>query len=312
VKEKMPASQAPCCIVIATDERSERLTDTLHRGPLNSQQAAIVKRGFLRQALLRARRIASPASVLVSAREEDRSVWAGPLWFTQSANRFISDRGVPTSLSTAAAVLSVAATSPSRLVTILPSDFWVARESVLAEAIESALMALQRVPGTVATLGMSDTHPGADEDYLIVGPGGSQMGAAIQAKANRPAPSVAKRLSDEGALVASGILVGHAQAFAERIQKYWPQLARELTNTVGSDRSQDAEHRLSACVYHHISRSVLCAMRLFPPTFAMRAFRVQGSGWCSRKRIHDVRPAPAVGLRASFHGPNSVRADYPS
>ena len=138
------------------------------------------------------------------------------------------------------------------------------------------------------------------------------MGAAIQAKANRPAPSVAKRLSDEGALVASGILVGHAQAFAERIHKYWPQLARELINTVSADRSQEVEHRLSAGVYQHISRSFLCATRLFPPTFAMRAFRVQGSGWCSRKRMHDVRPAPAFALRATSHRPNSVRTDYPS
>src|SRR5271168_1415349 len=297
VKETISASQMRSCIVVATDERSERLTDCLHRGPLSSQQAAIVKRGFLRQASLRARRIASPANVLVSAREEDQSVWAGPLWFTHPANRFISDRGVPTSLSTAVAVLSVAARSPSCLVTILPSDFWVARESVLADAIDNSITALQGVPGTVATLGMSDTHPGTDEDYLIVGAANSRMGAAIQAKANRPGPSVAKRLLNEGALVASGILVGHAQAFAARIHKYWPQLARELTDMAGSRRSPEAVHRLSADVYQHIARSVLCSMRLFPPTFAMRAFRVQGSGWCSRTRLHDVRSEPVFGLR---------------
>ncbi len=307
----MPASQARCCIVVATDERSERLTDTLHRWPLNSQQAAIVKSGFLRQASLRARKIASPANVLVSAREEDRSIWTGPLWFTQSANRFISGRGVPTSLSTAAALLSIAAKSPSCLVTILPSDFWVARESVLADAIDNALTALQRVPGTIATLGMSDPHPGTDEDYLIVGAGNSQMGAAIQAKANRPAPSVAKRLLNEGALVASGILVGYAQAFAERIHKYWPQPARELTHAMQSGRSPEEENRLSADVYRHIARSVLCSMRLFPPTFAMRAFRVQGSGWCSRTRLHDVRPVSAFGSRARSHGLISAITDYP-
>jgi len=311
VRETMWGSQARCCIVVATDERSERLTESVNRWPLNSEQAAVVKSGFLRQASLRARRIASPANVLVSAREEDRSVWGGPLWFTQSANRFISDRGVPTSLSTAVAVLSVAARSPSCLVTILPSDFWVARESVLADAIDNAITALQGVPGTVATLGMNDTHPGTDEDYLIVGAGSSGMGAAIQAKANRPGPSVAKRLLKEGALVASGILVGHAQAFAARIHKYWPQLARELSHTAQSGRSLEAENRLSANVYQHIARSVLCSMRLFPPTFAMRAFRVQGSGWCSRTRLHDVRSEPVFGLRARSHGINSVRTDYP-
>ena len=293
----MSMSQARCCIVVTTDERSERLSEGLFQRPLNSEQAAIVKKGFLRQASLRARKVVSPGNVLVSAREEDRNIWVGPLWFTQPASRFISDRGVPTSLSTVAAVLSIAGRSPGCPILILPSDFWVARECVLTDAIENAFMALQRVPDTVATLGMSDTHPGTDEDYLIVGPGSSQMGAAIQAKANQPSPSVAKRLVQEGALVASGILLGHAQAFAARVHKYWPQLAQELTHTLGSDRSSEEEHRLSAGVFQHISRSI-CSMRLFPPTFAMRAFRVQGSGWCSRTRLTDVQTASAFASRA--------------
>jgi len=308
MKVKVSASQARCCIVVANDERSERLAD----GTLNSQQAAIVKRGFLRQASLRARRIASPANVLVSAREEDRGVWASPFWFTQAANRFISDRGVPTSISTAAAVLSVAARSPSCLVTILPSDFWVAREAVLADAIDKALTSLQQIPGTVATLGMSDTHPGTDEDYLIVGPACSQTGAAIQAKANRPDPATARQLSREGALVASGILLGHAQAFAARIHKYWSHLARELADAVHSDHSPEVEHRLPADAYRHISRSVMSSMRLSPPAFPMRAFRVHGSGWCSRKRMSDAHSASAPDLHESSYGLNFLRSEYPS
>ncbi len=300
-----------CCIVVAADERSERLIGGLNQRPLNSEQAAIVKKGFLRQASLRARRLASPANILVSAREEDRNTWAGPLWFTKPAGRFISDRGVPTSLSTAAAVLSVAARSPSCLVTILPSDFWVARESALAESIDNALSALQGVPDTIATLGMNDTHPGTDEDYLIVGPGNSQIGAAIQARANRPGPAEVRRLLENGALVASGILLGHAQAFAARIHRYWPQLARELTDMVSTDRSPALEYQLSAEKCLRISSSVVRSMRLFPPTFAMRAFRVEGSGWCSRRRVHDVQAAPVFGSRPSPRRSNSVRTDYP-
>ena len=135
------------------------------------------------------------------------------------------------------------------------------------------------------------------------------MGAAIQAKANQPSPFVAKRLVQEGALVASGILLGHAQAFAARVHKYWPQLAQELTHTLESDRSSEEEHRLSAGVFQHVSRSI-CSMRLFPPTFAMRAFRVQGSGWCSRTRLNDLQTASAFASRAGFRGANTARTDY--
>jgi mannose-1-phosphate guanylyltransferase len=309
---KVSAPQARCCIVVAYDERSERMTHGSQQWPLDSQEAAIVKKGFLRQASLRARRIASPANVLVSAREDDRSVWTSPFWFTQPANRFISGRGVPTSMSTAAAVLSVAARAPFCLVTILPSDFWVARESVLADAIDKALTSLQQTPGTVATLGMSDTHPGTDEDYLIVGPASSQTGAAIQAKANRPGPAAARQLSREGALVASGILLGHAQAFAARIQKYWSHLARELANTVRSDHCPEMEHRLPADAYQHLSRSVMSSIRLSPPAFPMRAFRVQGSGWCSRKHSNQMQPEPVPDLRESSDWLNCRRSEHPS
>jgi mannose-1-phosphate guanylyltransferase len=311
MKQAVSNSPARCCIVIGNEERSERLTENFRAYALSGQQAAAVKKGFLRQASLRARRIVSPANVLLSAREADRDVWAGPLWFIHAANRFISDPGVPASFSTAAAVLSVAVRSPSCLITVLPSDFWVARESTLTESMEKVLTALRWMPDTVATLGMSDTHPGLDEDYLVVGPENPQTGAAIQAKAHRPAPTIAKQLLKEGALVASGILLGQAQAFASRVHRYWPHAARELTEALDSDRCEGREHRLSAKTYCDISRSVMSSIRLSPPTFPMRAFRVFGSGWCSRKRSNERPAQPEARWRARPMG-STVTTDYPT
>jgi mannose-1-phosphate guanylyltransferase len=311
VKHQAFTADTRFCIVIANEERPERLTGNL-RNTLNSQQANAVKKKLLRQASLRARCTASPSRVLLSAQEKDRPVWEGPLWFTRPSNRFLSDPGVPTSFSTAAAVLSVAARLPSCLVTILPSDFWVANEVILAQAIERVLKSLKRTPGMVATLGMSDTHPGTDEDYLIVGPESSAMGAAIQARASRPIPAIAKQLSKEGALVASGILLGQAQAFAERIHKYWPNLVQELTGALDLDRFDEVEHRLSADAFNHISRSLMSSIRLSPPTFPMRAFRVQGSGWCSRKPSDRVPPEAAIGRRANAHRRNRDSTDHPT
>jgi len=238
--------------------------------------------GFLRLAARRARKLASPANVLVCAQEADRRTWEGPFWFTRPANRFISDPDTPSSLSTAGAVLSIATKDPSCLIAILPSDFWVARESVLTEAIEKAFRQMRIMPEIVATLGMIDTHREGHEDYLVVGPNNAQKGAVIQARVNRPESQLAKQLKAEGAMVASGILLGYAQAFAARINKYWPLLAEELVRNLESDSLADAEHRFSTDAYRRIPRSVLNSMRLSPPTFPMRAFRVQGSGWCSR------------------------------
>jgi hypothetical protein len=64
-----------CCIVVANDERSERLSGSLHQYALSTRPAAAVTMGFLRLAARRARKLASPANVLVCAQEADRRTW---------------------------------------------------------------------------------------------------------------------------------------------------------------------------------------------------------------------------------------------
>jgi mannose-1-phosphate guanylyltransferase len=270
-----------CCIVVANDKRPERLSTSLFQRASGS--AAAVTMGFLRLAARRAKKLSSAGNVIVSAQEGDRRTWEGPFWFTRATNRFLSEPGTPTSLSTVAAVLSIATKEPSCPIAILPSDFWVARESVLTEAIEKAFAQLQVMPESVATLGMIDSHPGGEEDYLVVGPRHAQQGAAIQARINRPERRLAKQLISEGAMVASGILLGYAQAFAARINKYWPHLAQELIHTLEKDPTAEAERKFSAFAYRQIPRLAMRSVRLSPPTFPARAFPVQGSGWCSRQ-----------------------------
>lgn len=282
MRAQTSAAMRRCCIVIANDKHSERVsTSFLQRA---SGSAAAVTMGFLRLAARRAKRLSSPANVIVSAQEGDRRTWEGPFWFTRATNRFISESGTPTSLSTAAAVLSIATKDPACPIAILPSDFWVARESVLTEAIEKAFAQLQVIPESVATLGMIDSHPhsGDEEDYLVVGPRHAQKGAVIQARINRPERGLAKQLISEGAMVASGILLGYAQAFAARIKKYWPHLAQELIQTLEKDPAVEVERRFSAFAYKQIS-SLTYSVPLSPPTFPARAFPVHGSGWCSRQ-----------------------------
>lgn len=160
------------------------------------------------------------------------------------------------------------------------------------------------LPETIATLGIVDTHAEIDEDYLIVGPNNPQKGAVIQARVNRPEPRMAKQLISEGAMVASGILLGYAHAFAARITKYWPHPGQELTDTVEYNCFPEGECRLIADTYRHIPRSVVNSMRLSPPAFPMRAFRVQGSGWCSRKPLGGLRPESEAGQRANTRAPN--------
>ena len=309
MKTEYASQRTRYCLVAANEDRLERATAGLPSNAPNAQQMRVVKMGFLRQSSIRARKLACPANVVVSAQAADRSVWEGPFWFTKPSNRFVADHGAPTALATAAALLCIASNEPSSLVVVMPSDFWVARGSVLTVAIDKVCGLLRINPETVATLGIVDNHMEIDEDYLVVGPNNPQKGAVIQARINRPDPGIARQLINEGAMIASGILLGYAQAFAARIYKYWPHLAQELRDSLQLHSHSEAEHTLVADTYRKIPRSVISSMRLSPPTFPMRAFRVQGSGWCSRKPFGHERSQSGNCRRANPYELNRVSTD---
>jgi len=297
------------CVVIASEERSDRVSTILRPFAPNARQAGVVKTPLLRQSSIRARHLASPANVVVSAQAADRSVWERPFWFTRPSNRFVADTGAPTALATAAALLSIASHAPSCLIAVMPSNFWVARESVLTEAIDKVCGVLRIMPDTIATLGIVDTHMEIDEDYLVVGPNNPQKGAVIQARVNRPDPRITRQLTNEGAMIASGILLGYAQAFAARFCKYWPHLAQVLSDSLQLRSNPEVENRLVTDTYRDIPRSVIHSIRLSPPTFPMRAFRVQGSGWCRWKPVGQGQPQPDNRRRANPDDLDRVSAD---
>src|SRR5277367_5943771 len=90
---------------------------------------------LLQRALHRAKQIAPTAQIVVTVREENRERWEPALWFIRPERRFVSDSRVTASLTTAAAVLSIAAESASHVITILPARCYVANEWILSDAL---------------------------------------------------------------------------------------------------------------------------------------------------------------------------------
>jgi mannose-1-phosphate guanylyltransferase len=89
---------------------------------------------MLQKALHRARRIAHANRILVTGAELHRAHWQPALWFVRTEHRCVSEFPGWSSLTTAAAALSIAARDPSAAVTILPARSYVADEWMLASA----------------------------------------------------------------------------------------------------------------------------------------------------------------------------------
>jgi hypothetical protein len=79
--------------------------------------------------LHRAKQIAPAAQIVVTVREENREHWEPALWFIRPEHRFVGDSRMTAPLTTAAALLSIAADSLANVVTILPARCYVANET---------------------------------------------------------------------------------------------------------------------------------------------------------------------------------------
>ena len=245
---------------------------------------------MLQRALYRAQTLAPRGQIVVTVREENRARWERALWFIRPERCFISDSRIASSLTTAAALLSIAANSISHEVTILPARCYVTDEWVLSEALSRLRAMLPRVPEGVGTLGMIDADSGIDENYLVPCAGNWGVGTLVQAIARQPTDWVARHLREQGAMVSSGILMGYAGRLAAHIWRHRPSLTKTLANLVCT--ATGSEHRLSADRCRDVPRGDWQQpLRWWPPTLPQRAFPVYRSGW---RGLHTARAVAQI------------------
>jgi mannose-1-phosphate guanylyltransferase len=238
---------------------------------------------LLQKALRRAAKIVPTAQIAVTALEEYREYWEPSLWFTPPANRFICDNRAASTLTAAAALLSIANKCPSSIVTVLPARCHVEHEWVLEAAMEQAIALLPQVAEGVITLGMVDLNEGIDEDYLITGRAKSGPGFTVQGYARRPISWVANHLRQQGASIASGITIGYAGAFAAHISKHWPGVTSQLSKLIAAASEAGVECEVPLELRRGMPGPKLRFLRWQPPSFSQRALRVFRCGWSSLK-----------------------------
>jgi hypothetical protein len=232
---------------------------------------------------------------MVTAFEEYRHLWEPSLWFVRPERRFVCDNRAASLLSSAAAILAVAAHSPSNVITILPARCSVVHEWILRRALQHALAALPHVAEGAITLGMIDREESVDEDYLVAASPRIGPGCRVEGFARRPVPWVARHLKRGGALVSSGIMVGYAGVFAAHISKNWPGVAKKLSQIISSAAIAGEECEIAASLNRGVPAAVLHSLRWYPPAFPQRVFSVCNSGWSGLKsgraiaRVSDFR-----------------------
>lgn len=278
------------CIVLADD----RAPEWTAYGALEQRRAPVQygclggSATLLHLALHRAASIAPTRQIIVTALEEFRDLWEPTLWCVRPEMRFVSDKCTNPLLTSAAAILSIARVSDSRIVTILPARCYVGHEWILRRALRQVASELPHIPEGAATLGMVDFDEGLDEDYLVVGRGRRGRSLAVDGIARRPTAWVARHLRRQGALVSSGIMIGYAGVFAAHISKDWPGINERLTTLVTKASEAKSECAIPKELQQRMPAPVLKSLRWQGPTFPQQVFPVYECGWSGLKSQYAV------------------------
>jgi hypothetical protein len=264
---------------------------------------------MLQKALHRAKRITNANRILVTAAEVHRSHWQPALWFIPTEHRFLSDSPGWSALTTAAAVLSIAARTPSASVTILPARCYVGDEWTLTVALHTALSDMAFAADGVVTLGMASGASEVDEDYLMLdAPLDDGPIVPVSVTARRPVEWVARHLAGRGALVASGIYVGHADVLAAVLYKYWPKVTHQLLRHLARSFASGVENRLPPGLVEQALRAAPHSFWKHPPWLPLRALRVAHCGWSS---LSSGRAIEQISAPEEKGGLREVLADAP-
>lgn len=286
----MIQSRAHWSIVIADDHGPEWAPSPAGGGsPAPVQYCRLGDaRTLLQKALHRGARLAPPGQTLVTACEQYRDLWEPSLWYVKPTQRIVCDHRWGTWLTTAAALLRVAAESPSAVVAILPARCFVAHEEVLSAALKRAFAELPLVSEGVVTLGMIDVDTGMDEDYLVPTTRARAPLMPLLGVARRPATWVARHLRDHGAMVASEIMIGYVEAFASHISRHWPWVAERLVHLLTAAAAAGTETAIPRTLPCGVPTSILRKLRWYPPSLPQRALRVPHCGWSGLRSAQGV------------------------
>jgi len=234
---------------------------------------------MLQKALHRAARITHARRVVVTVAEAHRSRWQQALWFTRPERRYVSEFPGWSSVTTAAAVLSIAARAPDALVTILPARCYVADEWTLTIALHRALSERSFLADGIVTLGMVGADADVDENYLLLGASNGRPAVAVTGIAQRPVDCVARHLVRRGALVASDIYIGCASRLALQLSKYWTAVTRSRLGQFMNSTTPGIENRIPPSLAREVLRVAPGMSSDRPPWIPLRALRVAHCGW---------------------------------
>lgn len=238
----MATRQRPWAIVLAGGSglRLQSLTTGIDGVSVPKQYCSLNgNRTLLGDAIARAGCVVDPDRVVAVVADEHRRFWEPQLVTLAPDNVLVQPRNRGTAAGILLPLLSVLERDPTALVVLLPSDHHVAREAIMAVALDLALQSIAHDPGRVQLLGISPGFASSDYGWIVPVAGASRR-RAVGRFIEKPEPDLARLLMRSGALWNSFLMVGSAASFLGLFARRRPALLSLLADAWARPSSERA------------------------------------------------------------------------
>ena len=186
-----------------------------------------------------------PASRTITVIGTDHGVWARPQLAGRSDHVFCQPSSRDTAIALYVTLAMIMRWHPNAIVTIAPTDHYVARASRYLEAVKAARNVAAKLRNIVVLLGVTPTEPDPELGYVVLGPALNEVTGVrkVTAFVEKPTIAGAAELRRGGALWSTMVACGSVSALWELGRAAKPQLLDILDSLVpliGTEDEADA------------------------------------------------------------------------
>jgi len=266
-------------IVLGAGDGTRLSTLTTRKGVAVPKQFCMLNGGasLLRLALRRAEGVVGPGRVATVVAEGHRSWWESELRDLPARSVIVQPRNRGTAAGVLLPLASLRAIDPEAAVALLPSDHWVADESVLERALLRGFEVVESDPDSVVLLGVEPDHAETGYGWVLPGAPAAPGVHEVRAFVEKPDATEAEELFAAGALWNSFLLVTRIDTLWGLYERRLPGLARLVESALDADGRPD-EARLGR-IYDELSLRDFSRDVLQGGESSLRLLRVPECGW---------------------------------
>lgn len=186
---------------------------------------------LLRSAFARARQVVGFDRIVTVVAREHADWWVPDLAGTPRRNVVVQPRPRGTATGLLLPLVDVLFRDPDAFVAVFPSDHYVAREEILARALDEAFEAAHAFG--VVLLGITPESPETEYGWIL--PAGRARPSRVTTFVEKPHRGRATELRRDGALWNSFILVARGGALLDLYEETHPELVDSLLDCLGRE-----------------------------------------------------------------------------